>query len=168
MLDKVLYKYAKHGVVSFTQRGRIWELFREGMGVTKLRNLVRSEGFKLSNQTISNVIKEERQVQRFATAVNRTKSNRTVAKHLIVKTPQRFGTKYMYRARAIIKSDSGITEVELGFGDDRLLRSSMVREKFKDIGQRIAAKGGPDSDLVHARLVRIELDSVIEGAQNVA
>lgn len=174
MLRNVLYKYAKFGTVNFDERARIWELFREGIGVVNVRKTIRAEGIKLSNQTISNVVKEERLIQKFASAVNRTKSTRTIAKRLVIDTPQLFGTNYMYRATAVIRSsiDHEEQRVELNFGDDRLLPANMIRAKFRDMGKRIAEKGGvPRQDgsyMTDARLVRIELDSVIRGGQNVA
>lgn len=167
MPPNLFYKYARFGRVSFEVRQTIWERFREGIGVTNIRKQLRSDGIKIGNQSVSNIVREERQVTGRIRQVSRLAGNKRLTQRLIVKTPQVFGTRYMYRGSVLIREPATGEKhrVNLSFGDDRNLDGETQRERFLDIGERIAEKGGPNSDWENAELISVRLETVMEGGQ---
>lgn len=120
---------------------RIRELLGEGFGVTAIRNGLRSEGFRISNQAVtdfirSTVLKDIEETQEYDDSFQGSSFNWSPN---IKRATLKYNTRYMYYGWADCQRwadgdpQGDIFRRNLQFGDDRKLSQSQIKARMEDI-----------------------------------
>ena len=131
-------------------RQRIFALLKDQRGVTNIRNTLRSEGLKISNQGVTEVVSEARRILSQPESLAELNYS-DIPEPLDV--GMFFGRTYEYWGEiALGLYDDVLDEVvetdrfPVRFSDDRLLSIGEITDVLNEMGDQIASKGGRTSD----------------------
>jgi hypothetical protein len=127
------------GAVTYDVRSEVLRLLEQGKKVTNIRNEMRAAGFKLRNQTVSDIVKESKVI-----TDNRLKLSRLTRgspRRMVSPTVTEFTTRYMYHGEGILSIVRGGVigdkfSRDIQFGSNELLSAERIRERFFDIIQK--------------------------------
>jgi len=175
-------------------RNQVLTRFLRGEGVTNIRRGVRGDGYRVSNQAITELVKEIRTIQSREGAVNRVRGGRTPGRGAVTKVNQVFGRRYRYLGTAYLyqrrpgetvrslrwmrehEADLSIVQKGIDFQDDALLTGRLIRDRAHDIIRKIdphvviATEGedpyrpGQQTEVYDLVLIRLEVNAVLESS----
>jgi hypothetical protein len=172
------------GAVTYDVRSEVLRLLEQGKKVTNIRNEMRAAGFKLRNQTVSDIIKESKVIT--DNRLRLARLTRGSPRRMVSPTVTDFTTRYMYHGKAVLTTVRGgayqpaleerkdksyadwLTDPEnlsggtrytrdLEFGSDELLTAERIRERFFDI----TAKGFENQFVYYAPYAEEDLEDVM-------
>ena len=170
-IHKIIGRYGPTNVTrAFRNRFGVYK--NAGYTIRETRRLMRSEGYRMSNQSISELNKEFKAIRSLSKRVRYLPHKAKPSPRTIVKLGIQMGRRYRYEGLATYQSESQGTYTEpVLFSDDGLLTGEQIRERFWDIAEQSAAQGGPprgkqteSPNDPTTRVVKVVITGVFESA----
>lgn len=146
---------------------QINSLFRQGIGTTQSRSLLRGAGFRFRDSAFNSVRNEIRLTSIRGSRLDSLRLDARPSRNTLVQTNREFRRNFMYTARVdIINPETGeISSLPVEFGDDRLLTRAELIERAESIAEQVANKGGPGSDVAEAEVGQVHLTGAMARAR---
>ena len=165
--SRTIGRYGSSNITANFRRDAL-ALFRSGVGVTQSRALLREQGYRFSNNAMTALGREFREIRNKGAALNSIRNDARPTRRTISQTQMRFKRQYQYSGTVTLKDINGIRqEVAVNFSSDTLHTGGEIRERFQATGESVALRGGINYELEEPEIERVSITGLMRGLPSI-
>lgn len=143
-------------------------LFRQGVGASDARQILRLTGFRFRNQAITDFWREQRHLQQAGRALRFLREDFKPGPRTLTRVNRFFARRYQFSGVVRVTDPAmGVErEFNVSFGSDRLPTRAEIRERFEAIMERAmdtGQRGGYFGEI--GEILDVEITAAMEGMQ---